>query len=168
MFDTIVRGMAYPYGSFNEDVLKALECAGIAYSRTVHSTGDFDIPTDWLKLSATCHHSDPKLFKYCDEFLFNSFKKPKLFYLWGHSYEFDDDNNWEVIEKFANKMGDKSDIWYATNIEIYNYVTAYNRLIFSVETHKVYNPNAIPIWFFCDYNNSKKIIKVDAGDTIDF
>ena len=51
----------------------------------------------------------------------------EMFYLWGHSYEFDNDNNWKVIEEFAKYAGNHSDIWYATNIEIYKYVKAYGQ-----------------------------------------
>ena len=61
---------------------------------------------------------------------------PGLFYLWGHSFEFDynvPNNNWDVIEKFAEFAGNRSNIWYATNIEIYDYITAYNQLIFSMD-----------------------------------
>ncbi|MCR4719216.1 MAG: hypothetical protein K5768_06260 [Firmicutes bacterium] len=28
-----------------------------------------------------------------------------MFYLWGHSYEFDNNDNWEVIENFAKFIG---------------------------------------------------------------
>ena len=45
-----------------------------------------------------------------------------MFYLWGHSYEFDENDNRDVIEKFAEFVGGRDDIWYATNIEIYDYV----------------------------------------------
>lgn len=39
-------------------------------------------------------------------------------YVWGHSYEFDNHDNWDVIEKFCAYMGNRNDIWYATNLEI--------------------------------------------------
>lgn len=51
-----------------------------------------------------------------------------MFYLRGHGYEFDNDNNWEVIERFAQYAGGRDGIWYATNIEIYDYVKAYKSL----------------------------------------
>ena len=37
----------------------------------------------------------------------------------------------------AWKFSGKSDVWYATNIEIYNYVEAYKSLIFNAEGNKV-------------------------------
>ena len=48
----------------------------------------------------------------------------RLFYVWGHSYEFDKDNNWEIIENFAEYVGKREDVWYVTNIEIYDYVNS--------------------------------------------
>ncbi len=35
-----------------------------------------------------------------------------LFYLWGHSYEFEADENWNVIEEFAAYTGNRDEIWY--------------------------------------------------------
>jgi hypothetical protein len=72
--------------------------------------------------------------------------RPKLFYLWGHSYEFDNDNNWNVIEEFAEYIGGREDVWYATNGEIYEYVQACERLQFSVEASYVYNPSYLDIY----------------------
>jgi len=31
--------------------------------------------------------------------------EPWLLYLWGHSYESGEDNNWDLIETFAHTMG---------------------------------------------------------------
>ena len=51
-----------------------------------------------------------------------------MLFLWRLSYEFDDNDNWDVIEEFAEFMGRCDDIWYATNIEVYDYVHAYKNL----------------------------------------
>lgn len=145
----IIRGMAYPYGTFNDTVVEILKNCGIAYSRTVVSTENFDIPTDWLRMPATCHHNNKRLNELCKNFLENSSEEraPLLFYLWGHSYEFDNNNNWNVIEEFCEKMGGRDDIWYATNIEIYDYIQAYNSLIFSLGMKKCKNPTATDVYF---------------------
>jgi hypothetical protein len=39
----------------------------------------------------------------------------QVFYLWGHSYEFDTDRNWQVIEEFCRFMANREDIFYAAN-----------------------------------------------------
>ena len=88
-------------------------------------------------------------------------KSPLLFYLWGHSYEFSKDNNWEIIEKFCEKMSFGDDIWFATNIEIYDYTRAYNSLEFSMDSDTVYNPSAFDVWFLKD----GKEFTVKSGET---
>ncbi|OPJ59440.1 polysaccharide deacetylase family protein [Clostridium oryzae] len=162
-FGTMVRGAAYPFGTLNDNVVEALRLCGIVYARTVISTNDFRLPENWLKLTATCHHNSPELKKLAKKFVEDEvIWTPYLFYLWGHSYEFEADNNWEVIEDFAEYVGNRNDIWYATNIEIYDYIDAYNRLIFSSDGKTVRNPSCRKIWF--EY--SEKIIEIDAGETI--
>ena len=153
MCGTPIRGMAYAYGAYNDAVVEMLAQAGIRYSRTTHSTEKFDLPTDWLRLPATCHHDNPRLMALCDQFLAIEDKGlwhtiPRLFYLWGHSYEFNDKNNWHVIERFAERMGGHEDIWYATNIEIYDYLAAFRALEFSMDETTVYNPTATDVYLF--------------------
>ena len=86
----------------------------------------------------------------------------RMFYLWGHSYEFDNSDNWEVIEKFAAYMGGRDDVWYAANIEIYDYVKAYERLCVSVDRSMIYNPSAIDVWF--EEDGTTYVVK--SGETI--
>ena len=145
-FGRIVKGMAYANGSYNDAVVEILKNCGIKYARTTVATNKFDIPVEWLKMPTTCHHTQENLGTLIDEFL--SLKEvgyywsnsPKLFYLWGHSYEFNDNDNWDIIENFAKKVGNREDIWYCTNGELYDYVTAYNRLEYSVDGKIIKNP----------------------------
>ena len=46
--------------------------------------------------------------------------------------------------------GVRQDIWYATNIEIYEYIQAYNNLQFGLSCDRVYNPSTIPVWLECN------------------
>lgn len=147
MFGRIIRGMAYPQGTYNDEVVNCLRACGISYSRTTVQTEKFDIPTDWLRLPSTCRHKNPRLMELAKKFAeATPINRPQLFYLWGHSYEFEADNNWNVIEEFAEYTGGHDDIWYATNIEIYDYVEAYRSLVFSVNGSRVYNPTAITLY----------------------
>ena len=162
-FGTIVRGMAYPFGTYNDTVVEILNKAGIVYSRTTKSTEDFSISDDWLRLPATCHHNNPKLMTLAERFTTETPEKsPWLFYLWGHSYEFEGDKNWFVIEEFLEKVSGKDDVWYATNIEIFDYITAYNSLQFSIDGKTVHNPSATDVWFYCDF----KEYCIKSGETI--
>ena len=150
-FGGIIRGFAYPYGAYSDDVVDALRASDIAYARTVQSTHGFGIPQDWLRLHPTCHHDDPQLDALCDCFLNEPARfSSQLFYLWGHAYEFEEHSNWEVIERFAERMGGHDEIWYATNIEIVDYVNAYRQLLYSADGRRVFNPTSRMIWFEAD------------------
>ena len=164
LFGGIIRGMAYPYGTYNDTVVNILRDCGIAYSRTTKTPEKFSLPTDPLRLDPTCHHNNPRLMELADKFVRSkAARRGELFYLWGHSYEFDGDNNWEVIEKFAETVGGRSDIWYATNIEIIDYLNAYNSLRFSMNGKRVYNPTATEIFF----EIGQKIYSVAPGQMIE-
>ena len=168
IFGGVIKGMAYANGSFNDEVVDLLKKCGVNYCRTVTSTRDFNLPTDWLRLPATCHHSFTDLMELAEKFVNLGkgrhfwYDPPHLFYLWGHSYEFDNQNNWDVIEKFAEYIGGREDIWYATNGEIYDYVTAFDRLEYSAEGSYIYNPSAIDVYI--SYKDRKYV--VPSGKTI--
>ena len=165
-FGTVVRGMAYPFGTYSDAVVEALRVCGIAYSRTTKSTEKFDIPTDWLRMPATCHHANPRLMELAKTFVEKKVSAhPRLFYLWGHSYEFEAKDNWNVIEEFTEYMGGKEDeIWYATNIEIYEYIEDYERLIWAADGTMVKNPTARTLWFCLN----GQTVSVGAGETLTF
>ena len=165
MFGTVIRGMAYPYGTYSDKVVEVLKSCGIAYARTTKVTGDFSLPTDWLRLPATCHHNAKNLMELGKKFVNETPNRTSwLFYVWGHSYEFDRNDNWDIIENFAELIGFKDDIWYATNIEIYDYCKAYEALLFSVDGTKVYNPTSTKV-FFAD-SSANKIYSVEPGQTV--
>ena len=163
-YKTTARGMAYPFGTYDDRVLRILKDCGICYSRTTKSTHNFNFPTNWLTLHPTCHHNDERLMELADRFVNEPerFAQSRMFYLWGHSYEFDNNDNWSVIEEFAKFIGNRDDIWYATNIEIYDYVTAYKSLQVSVDKKIIHNPSAIDIWF----TEQDKDYKIGPGETI--
>ena len=177
-FDMIIRGMAYPdtgirvpdNGNSYETVKNILTYSGIVYSRTLGGDNNrFEMPRDFHAWMPTAHHNNPSLFDWIDEF--NSLEystvrtnrnAPRLMYIWGHSYEFDRDNNWERIEDICEKLSGREDTWYATNIEIYDYVRAYESLVFSADEKKVYNPTNKTVWLTCNY----EIYKIEPDETV--
>ena len=145
-----VTGYVYAFGAYDDTVLSAMKACGITYARTITSTHKFDIPDDFLTWDPTCHHDDEKIFDLADEFLsdgfyFNMLTPAKLFYVWGHSYEFDQCDNWDHMEELVRKVSGRDDVWYATNGEIRAYVEAYRRLVFSADSRTVYNPSAVGV-----------------------
>ncbi len=163
LFGGMVEGAAYPYGTYSDAAVEALRLCGIRYCRTVWSSHSFDLPQDWLRLRPTCHHDDPELGRLCEAFLADTAGfSSRLFYLWGHAYEFEANNNWSVIERFAEKMGGHESIWYATNLDICRYTEAAKQLRLSADGTRVYNPTACAVWV--EQNGS--VLCIQPGETI--
>lgn len=147
-FGLDVRGFAYPYNSFNETTIELLKKYGYVYSRTCFATNDFILPDNPLCLNPTCHHSDENTEELLDKFLAEEKDEPRMYYLWGHSYEFDDADNWDFIEKICEKAGHKPEIWYATNIDIVDYLYAFRSL--KINSGSIKNNSDKRIWVSID------------------
>ncbi|MCD7891980.1 MAG: polysaccharide deacetylase family protein [Ruminococcus sp.] len=119
IFGKKIYGMAYPYGTFDERIIRIARECGIKFSRTTMDAADFKLPDNLMELKATCHHKNPKLLGIFDDFLNYDGAEPAVFCLWGHSYEFDLDDSWERIEEFCRRAANRSDIFYGTNSEVY-------------------------------------------------
>ena len=87
-----------------------------------------------------------------------------MFYVWGHTAEFRNDNNWNLIEELLEFIGDREDIWYATNIDICEYCLAYEKLEYSAapDSNMVYNPTAKEIWL----EHFGHVFSVKPGETV--
>ncbi len=152
-----VRGMSYPFGVHSEAIRTLLPSLGVFYSRVVGDSFAFDMPTDFLQWKATCHHNH-RLLEMADRFLMpDRMIHQQLFYVWGHSYEFDNDGNWDLIEAFCQTVSGKEDTWYATNIEIYDAVQTWERLQFAADNSFVYNPSAASAWIRVNHGNPVEI-----------
>lgn len=168
LFERPVRGLAYPFGTYSEEVVDILKSCGIVYARTVNDNKKFELPTDWLCWDPTCRHLCPDLMTLGENFVnMKPERKVKVFYLWGHGFEFERDNNWELIENFGKLVGHKDDIWYATNIEIYDYVKAYESLIWTTDLSIVKNPTATYIWVLvCQHGKREQTVMIPSGATV--
>ncbi len=159
-----VVGMSYPYGTYDDTAIEAIKACGIVYCRTtLKEHHALELPKDFLAWHPTCHHKD--IDQYIDSFIKNidrSWSSP-LFYIWGHSYEFDTEEKWAELEKHIARLAEhKEKIWFATNIEIYNYIKAQRSLIVSADEKILCNPSAIDVWVSKD----SEIIKISAGETV--
>ena len=179
-YDRIIRGMAYPDAGVNRfqngvdydtvrDYLKDLD---IAYARVLAGDNNaFNLPSDFYRWMPNAHHDNPKLLDWIDEFLAIENNKPgiylgrrfpRLLYIWGHSYEFDQKNNWDRMELITDKLADKDDIWYATNIEICDYIKAYHLLRTNAVGSIMYNPTQTKLWVDID----GELYVITPGETV--
>ncbi|MBQ7907643.1 MAG: polysaccharide deacetylase family protein [Clostridia bacterium] len=166
----VVRGMAYPFGTYGPSVLRVIKDCGIKYSRGVGAHHKFTITEShkWLEMDTTCHQADEKIFDLAKSFVEDdpfarwSTIEGWLFYIWGHSYEYRTDEDWARMERLCQMLSGRDDIWYATNIEIYDYIEAYRGLEYSANGKIVFNPSAIDVWMSCQGEN----IKIPSRQTV--
>ncbi len=118
LFGTDLVGMAYAYGAYNDAVVEKLCSIGIRYARTVEDSHSFDLQSDLLRFRPTCHHDDPQLFALAEQFLAMEPETPQVFFIWGHSYEFDGNANWDRLERLLELLAGKQEIFYGTNAEV--------------------------------------------------
>jgi peptidoglycan/xylan/chitin deacetylase (PgdA/CDA1 family) len=117
-----IRCMAYPCGGVNNNdaVAETIKATTkIRFARTITSTYSFDLQENLFRFNATVHFRDERLFDLVEEFLALQTEEPKLFYIWGHTYELDSmDGAWERFEKLCCMISSKDDIFYGTNGEV--------------------------------------------------
>ena len=118
-----VIGMAYPCGGQNNDdrvaeVIK--KNTGVKYSRTIASNKSFDIQDNLYRFNPTIYHLNfEEMMRLGQEFVELKTDTPKIFYIWGHSYEMDfEQDYWVKLEEFFKLISNKDDIFYGTNKEI--------------------------------------------------
>lgn len=158
----MVQGMSYAFGNYTPEVKQIAKALGIKYSRTIQATGKFFPPVDFLEWHPTCHHADKNLMELADTFLdIPGFYELPVMYVWGHSFEFGWPDDWTIIEEFAKKMSGHSDIWYATNMEICNYIQAVRCQEFSADGLTMHNPTALSIWV----STEAGLLEVLPGET---
>ena len=137
-----VRGMAYPGGCVDERVMSLLKGCGIVYARAVGTTGRFGLPAAPLNWECSCHHwgLEPLI----EPFL-SVGSDLRLLSVWGHAYEFDQRDDWDKIESQLNRLGHHDDVWYATNIEVFDYIAAWRQLDVSVDGRYISNRSATDV-----------------------
>jgi peptidoglycan/xylan/chitin deacetylase (PgdA/CDA1 family) len=145
-----VRGLSYPNGSHNPAIRALLPGLGIDYARTVGSSRRFDLPEDLYRWDPTCMHKHDLMALGGQLVGFSKRQYLYLMYVWGHSYNFDDDGNWDLIEGFCRLVGGRDDLWYATSIQIVDWMRAHENLRFSADGRIVDNPNASAVWLDVD------------------
>lgn len=117
-----VVGFAYPGGGVNFDSRVASiirENTGVKYCRTTVSSRNFELQDNLYEFKPSVyHHAEfDRLFELGEEFLRLETDEKKIFYVWGHAYEFDIHNTWDRFEEFLSMMSGKDDILYVTNKE---------------------------------------------------
>ncbi len=119
---TEVIGMAYPgrQPNYNSRIARIIEdSTGVKYARTTICSNDFSPQRDLYEFHPSVFHRDwEQLYKLAEKFIELDPKSEKIFYIWGHSYEFDINDEWDKFEDFCKFISNRDDIFYGTNKEI--------------------------------------------------
>ena len=90
--------------------------------------------------------------------------KQQLFWfsVWGHSWEFERDANWDLFDRFCDLVDGRADIWYATVIDVFDYLKAARVARVAVSGAFAENPTAGSVWLTGD----DQPIEIPAGARI--
>lgn len=118
-----IVGMAYPSGGVNNDdrVARIIKNnTGVKYSRTITSNEKYDPQDNLYRFEPTVYYIDfEKMVSLGERFVELETDTPKLFYIWGHSYELDYSADFRAkLEEFFKLISNRSDIFYGTNKEV--------------------------------------------------
>ena len=67
-----------------------------------------------------------------------------------------------MIERFADQMAGKDNVWYATNMEIYDYNQAFRSLRFTADCCYVQNPSGRTVWI----KRGREAFEIPSGDVV--
>lgn len=122
-----VRGFAYPGGGVNcnqrvAQIIK--DNTSVEYARTTVCTYNFDLQDNMYLFNPTVSllKDKDRLISLAKEFIELQTDETKLFYVWGHAYELDINDDWAFFEEFCQLISNKSDILYCTNIQAFDYI----------------------------------------------
>lgn len=158
-----VRGMAYPFGTYDDRVIAVLRGLGIAYSRTCRNEVNCFPPADPLDWATTAHQyaANPTVPERFAAVLGNPWWSG-VFYIWGHGFEFHDRNDWEGLERIFKPLSGHADVWYCTNIELFDYEDARRRVVISANRRIAYNPSALTVWLKAD----GRLVELRGGESV--
>jgi peptidoglycan/xylan/chitin deacetylase (PgdA/CDA1 family) len=132
--DQSIIGLAYPFGEYNDEIIKICKTLGVKYARTLEGTKDFNPPKNFMVWNPTLHFSGlawntnederrKKGIKFMldklEEFLDD--EDAELFHVWLHTWEFGSDlNKWDEFERLLRILS-YEDVEVVTYKEYYDY-----------------------------------------------
>lgn len=152
-----VQGLAYPGGECDDRVAALLPVLGIRYAREVGTHHAFSLPKRPHRWAATCWIGD--MMKDGRRFLDHT-GSPALFFVWGHSYEFEERKCWGLIDEFGSLLGKRPEIWYATNLEVIDYKDAVAKV--TIAGGVAHNPGPARVWVAA----GEKVVELPPGQKI--
>ncbi len=154
-----VRGLAYPYGDYSARVIETIRPLGFAYARTCDNNAK---PFPWnepLAWPTTCYQNAND--SWPDEFSRRyTADESFCFFVWGHAWEFE--NDWKRATRLYSRVAGLPDVWYATNIELWDYERARLSVVIAANKRSAFNPSALPVWLRVD----GELREIGGGQTV--
>ena len=96
-----VESFCYPRGRRNEEVMDKVKEAGFRWARTT-AIGDCEDISKPLELNTTCHVYDRKEYDGLSwlDWAKQEWDKGGMFHLWGHSWEIQENDQWNNLIRF--------------------------------------------------------------------
>ncbi len=156
-----VRGMAYPFGNFNDEVVENAKTSGMEYARIVEETRNFSLPNDFLRWKPSTHQFGKAYYEAKNTendqkelAAFNNLTADflgsdtlALYTVWGHSWEMGDSNaKWNDLETCFKQIANSKAVCALTMIEVADYLRAYTQIQVSELDNSIYNPSPITVF----------------------
>lgn len=160
-----VKDFVWPFGEQdNPALMERLAAHGF---RSIRATGDvrdttgFALPADRMHWSYNAHHRT--LLEVAT--LYEAYPDDgslKLFCFGVHSIDFERDGNWDDLVEFCRKFGNRTDLWYASMGDIFDYEDAVKAV--AVTADSVTNPSPIDLYLTVD--GERRILRAHSTLTL--
>ena len=154
-----VRGMAYPFGNYSDEVVEIAKASGMEYARVVDETRNFSLPNDFLRWKPSTHQfgkayyeaknpeNDQKELASFNNLTADFLRSDTLalYTVWGHSWELgDSDAKWNDLDTCFKQISANKAVISLTMIEVVDYLKAYAQV--SKTDNSISNPSAITLF----------------------
>ena len=129
IFGTEIKGHIFPYGGYNDAVIKTMKDAGAVYGRKAMmmvKPKDFALHIENGIITPTCWHLDKFTEDLLKHFIASESDEDQYFYMWGHGYELDygtKRGNWNYLESLFKTISEAKDVECVTNMEMVDIYT---------------------------------------------
>jgi hypothetical protein len=103
-FGQPVLGFTYPFGSYNEAVMTAIQEAGHVYARTTRNVEQPFLPENPMAFHPCCHFLASDLWA-----RYEKARSGGVFYFWGHSYELITETQWADFDQLMARISADSE-----------------------------------------------------------
>ena len=160
-----VRGFAYPFGAHDARVMDCLRALGLTYARTCVGSDNCFPPQDPMAWGATAHQfgSEQNMIQRFDQCCADPYFYGAI-HLWGHGFEFERRNDWAALDRIYKPLSGRSEVWYCTNLQLFDYEAARQRVVIAANRRTAFNPSANPVTLRVD----GKLLELSPGATMQF